>query len=220
MDVNTAGLVGAGVGGSSNSLQQLGEDYTKFLTLLTAQIENQDPLSPMDSTQFVSQLAQLSQVEQSVKTNSNLEAIYYQNASLMAMTGADMIDRQVTIASDSIDLVGDQSSGFYRLMSEAHEVQIEIRDPLGIVVRTLTGLSGAANEDTAIEWDGLSDSGQAMPDGKYTVTLKATDIDSNTVAAFTYNEAAVDQVLFDQGIVYFELDNGDIITSSAALAIS
>jgi len=219
MDVSATGIAGSAGAGSADSLQQLGEDYTKFLTLLTAQIENQDPLSPMDSTQFVSQLAQLSQVEQAVKTNSNLEAMFYQNASLMAVTGAEMIGREVTIASDRIDQIGATNDGFYRLMADAQSVEIEIRDPLGIVVRTLTGLSGTADEDIPISWDGLSDSGQTMPDGEYTITLRASDVQGNPVTAFTYNRSQVDQVLFDQGNVYYELQNGEVITAGAALAI-
>ena len=78
---------------STNSLSQLGEDYTRFLTLLTAQVQYQDPLQPMDATQFVSQLAQLSQVEQSVKTNTNLEDIGSQISSLLAASGSELLGR-------------------------------------------------------------------------------------------------------------------------------
>lgn len=221
MELNNTGLASSTSGGSSaSSLQQLGEDYTKFLTLLTAQISNQDPLSPIDSTQFVSQLAQLSQVEQAVKTNSNLEALFNQNSSLMAIAGVDMLDRQVTIATDRIDMIDGETRGFYRLMAEAENVEIEIRDPLGLVVRTLSDQPGTANQDIPIAWDGLDDNGQTMLNGEYTISITATDSSGNPVTAFGYNQADVSQVLFDQGQVYYELSNGQVITAAAALAIS
>ena len=60
---------------SETSLSQLGQDYETFLGLLVAQIQNQDPLEPMDATQFVSQIATLTQVEQSVNMNAQLEQL-------------------------------------------------------------------------------------------------------------------------------------------------
>ena len=76
---------------ANDSLSQLGNDYNKFLTLLTAQIQNQDPLEPVDSTQFVAQLAQLSQVEQAVQTNTQLETLSSQISGLLNLGGTDLM---------------------------------------------------------------------------------------------------------------------------------
>ena len=220
MDINATGAAQlTGAGGGSTSLSQLGEDYTRFLTLLTAQIQNQDPLEPMDSTQFVSQLAQLSQVEQAVKSNSNLETLSTQLSGLSAVAGAGMIGRDVTVSSDKVVLENGESDGYYMIPEGAEQVSAEIRDPLDRVVRTLEGLPTTAGELVPLGWDGKDDLGEDMLDGTYSVKLTAVDAEGEPIPAYTYRKSAVEEVLFAEGQLYYGLPGGENVPANAVLSV-
>ena len=211
---------GAATGASSTtSLSQLGEDYTRFLTLLTAQVQYQDPLQPMDATQFVSQLAQLSQVEQAVKTNSNLEGIGGQISSLLSASGADLLGKEVTVYSNKLTLDGGEVDSYYQVPEGTQSVTAEIRDPLtDTVVRTMTDLSTEHSALQKLEWDGLDDFGNPMLDGSYEVTITATDAEDAAVQSFVYRKAVVQEVLFTEGQNYFKLFGDETVPAEAILA--
>lgn len=206
---------------STNSLNQLGEDYNRFLTLLTAQVQYQDPLEPMDSTQFVSQLAQLSQVEQAVQTNANLEDIGAQITSLLSAGGSDLLGREVTVSSSQLTLDSGQVDSYYRVPEGTASVTAEIRDPVtDTVVRTLTGLSTDYTELQKLDWDGLDDSGNPVLDGNYSVSITALDSDDAAVSAYTYRKAIVEEVLFTEGQNYFKLFGDETVPAVDVLAAS
>lgn len=210
----------SGSAGGSNSLSQLGEDYTRFLTLLTAQVQYQDPLQPMDATQFVSQLAQLSQVEQAVQTNSNLEGIGGQISSLLAASGSDLLGREVTIYSDRVTLDGGEVDGYYQVPEGTGSVSAEIRDPLtNTVVRNLTGLSTDHTSLQKLTWDGLDDAGNPVLDGNYAVTYTATDADDAAVQSYSYRKAVVEEVLFTEGQNYFKLFGDETVAAENILSV-
>lgn len=124
---------------AGNALSQLGEDYQSFLTLLTAQIQNQDPLEPMDSTAFVSQLATLTQVEQAVAQNANLEEISAQLSSLSAISGLNLLGRDVVAPSSEVALSGGPATLGYRLNNEAQLVTLDVTDGNGAILRSFYG---------------------------------------------------------------------------------
>lgn len=198
---------------SNASLSQLGEDYNKFLTLLTAQISNQDPLAPVDSTQFVAQLAQLSQVEQAVKTNSQLETLTNQIAGLMNLGGTDLLGREVSVSSNVLELENGSVNSSYTVDAGALEVSARITDPLGRVVRTIVGLSAIPGQETPLNWDGIGDFGNAMLDGKYTVEIVALGLNGEAVPSQVSRSAVVEQVLFQEGEILFGLSGGEIVSS-------
>lgn len=205
---------------SANALSNLSQDYTRFITLLTAQIQNQDPLSPMDSTQFVSQLAQLSQVEQSVQTNANLETVAAKIASLNAVTGVNMIGREVTFGSNLVELDAEGSNQtFYQLPVEAVEIVAVISDAEGHEFRTLTTLSGDAGREIAFDWDGRDDIGQAVLPGEYTVSFAAKDAAGDAVPVYVFRTAQVTETLLDQGNLYYGVSGGEVLASESVLSI-
>ncbi|MDX2485531.1 MAG: flagellar hook assembly protein FlgD [Pseudodonghicola sp.] len=219
MDVTATSTTQTTETASSSSLSQLSEDYTRFLTLLTAQIEYQDPLEPMDSSQFVSQLAQLSQVEQAVKSNSNLETLSAQFGALTSVAGASMIGHDVTVNSDNVMLDNGVTDGYYMLTDAASEVSAQIIDPLDRVVRTLDGLATTSGELLPLTWDGKDSLGQDMLSGSYSVRINAVGSDGEAVAAYTYRKAAVQEVLFANGELYYNLPGDESVPSSSVLAI-
>ncbi|MFC2970510.1 flagellar hook assembly protein FlgD [Acidimangrovimonas pyrenivorans] len=205
---------------SAAASKQIGADYNSFLKLLTAQIANQDPLKPMDSTQFVSQLAQLSQVEQTVQSNANLEKISSTLGALASMSDVGLMGRSVTLASDRIELQGGAGHTAYQLASTAASATARITDAAGNVVRTIPGLGTDGGSRIALDWDGKDDSGKAVADGVYHVTIDAKDSNGDAVSYDTYPTTTVEKVLFGSNGQVLELGNGEQILSSQILSVS
>lgn len=203
---------------ADNSLSQLGEDYESFLTLLTAQIQNQDPLAPVDSTEFVSQLAQLSQVEQAVQTNDQIELLSNQMAGLLNLNGTDLIGRQVKSTSNVLWLENGSINSSYAVGDGAVSVEARISDPLGRVVRTLNGLSTTPFTEFPLEWDGTDDAGVAQLEGRYTVQLLARDANGDPVDTEVSRTAEVKEVIFQEGEILFTLEGEETVSSVTVLA--
>lgn len=202
------GATGPGAGAAAKAQGQLGVDYNNFLKLLTAQIQNQDPLKPMDSTQFVSQLAQLSQVEQSVQTNQNLETLNTKVGAMSGMSALGMLGRSVSLASDRIELRGGVGKTSYTLSSAAASVTATITDEGGKAVRSLTGLPTAGSTPESLSWDGRNDAGVVLPDGIYHVKINALDAAGKPISYDTHPTTVVDQVLFGGAGETLKLRNG------------
>lgn len=109
-EVNPAASTGAtnttGTSSTAINTSGIGEEFNNFLQLLTAQIKNQDPLSPLDSTQFVEQLATFSSLEQQVKTNVSLEGIASMIGDLHAIVANDWLGQEVAVASKHVAYEG------------------------------------------------------------------------------------------------------------------
>lgn len=204
---------------STSSLQKLGEDYTSFLKLLTAQIQHQDPLQPIDSTQFVSQLAQLTQVEQSVVTNNNLENIYAQISANAAMSDIQLIGHDVLLATDTIELIDGAAKFEYAVDDDAGLVKMTIKAEDGTVVRELTGLKGLKGEVHKITWDGLDNKGLPVPDAVFTVELEAKTTDGTDVSGSVYAATRVEELSFERGTPTLILRNGNVATSGSVVSI-
>ena len=206
---------------SGSSLSALSEDYERFLTLLTAQIQYQDPLEPMDSTQFVTQLAQLSQVEQAVATNTNLENLGTKIDSLVSVAGADMIGRNVTFESSQFGLESGATDATYTIPEGTSSLTVDILDENGTVIRQLTELSTDHTKIHTLDWDGKDAAGNSLLDGEYFMRINALDAQLQAISgSSTYRKATVEQVLFSNGENYFTLDSGQQIQSDKVLAAS
>lgn len=193
---------------ASLSKDKLDADYQSFLKLLIAQVSNQDPLEPMDSTTFVSQLAQLTQVEQSIVTNSNLESIDKRLGNVEALSDVQLIGRDVTVPTDRIELRDGKAAITYSLSGQAASVTVTIKATDGTVVREMTGQPGAAGVAHAIEWDGLDSGGLPVPDSVFNVSVTATDAAGNSIAYQTTATSRVEQLTFRDGYPLLILRNG------------
>src|SRR5262245_6719565 len=123
---------------AANDRTRLSDNYDTFLVLLTAQLQNQDPLAPMDSTQFTQQLVQFSQVEQQIRTNEQLESLvgHYQAAS--AGAALSYLGRDAIIAADETYLAGGVANWAYKLPEAAQSLTLQVRDASGRVVYSST----------------------------------------------------------------------------------
>lgn len=194
-------------GTSESSLSQLSDDYETFLNLLVAQIQNQDPLEPLDATEFISQIATLTQVEQTVNTNSQLEQLRSTLALTASMSEATLIGRTVTVPASTVELdaSGTPVSFSYEIEGEASSATAIISDADGNVLRVIEELPGTAGTLNQVSWDGLDDGGALLPAGNYTISMAALDA---TGGYNTYIRDKVASVSYVGGEQLLNLENG------------
>jgi flagellar basal-body rod modification protein FlgD len=169
-------VAATGTAATSGSRTRLAENFDTFLTLLTTQLKNQDPLSPMDSTQFTQQMVQMTGVEQQLLTNDLLTKLVA-NTNSGISTAVSLIGKEVRAVTDTAPLKGGKAEWVYDLDANADEVRVEIVDASGKTVHSKT-LSGDALKagDHTYAWDGKDLSGQALPNGgAYTLRVTAKD---------------------------------------------
>jgi flagellar basal-body rod modification protein FlgD len=166
--------------GVKSASQSLAANFDNFLHLLTTQLQNQDPLAPMDANSFTSQLVQFASVEQAIQSNGKLAelgAAVQSNAMASAM---GMLGQDATATTDRIALArdGDALIG-YRLAAPAANVVVSVLDDNGRVVRTAAG--GVAAGENQLRWDGTDATGVRLAAGRYTVRVDATAADGAAV---------------------------------------
>lgn len=164
---------------SATGRTRLAENFDTFLTLLTTQLKNQDPLSPMDSTQFTQQLVQMTGVEQQLLTNDLLEKLVSNTGSGIA-TAVSLIGKEVRADSNLGALSGGKAEWVYKLDRAASDVKIEVLDSKGRVVQTVAPTDNKAGEHT-FKWDGKTAGGSTAADGVYSLRVTAKDTEGSTV---------------------------------------
>jgi flagellar basal-body rod modification protein FlgD len=169
---------------SDQARTQLAGNFDTFLTLLTTQLQNQDPLEPMDSSKFTEQLVQYSQVEQQIQTNAQLkslsETLTQQIQATSAGTALSFIGRTAEFNSGAMRLgeEGDASWN-YILASGAANVTLTIKDADGKIVYEQSGeLAPGRHEFT---WDGETVNGVRLPEGVYHLSVTAKDASGETI---------------------------------------
>ena len=159
---------------NATDVQGLNQNFDQFLKLLTTQLQNQDPLSPMDTAQFTNQLVGFSQVEQQLKSNDTLNKLLTMQTINMTSLGVSFIGKDVQVAGSSFNATGSGSVDLaYSLPSTAASGSISIKDSSGNVVFTkATDLSSGTHE---FVWDGKETDGTTAPAGTYTMKVSAQD---------------------------------------------
>jgi len=166
---------------SKQSRASLSDNFDTFLTLLTSQLQNQDPLSPMDSNQFTQQLVQFSQVEQQIRTNEQLEAMNNQGRAALSGTALSYLGRDALV-EDKRGLLGDKGASWtYAFEKEAASVDIDIKDSAGHVVYSASGDEGEGSH--VFNWDGKTKNGTRAPNGIYTLVVNARDGDDEAMTS-------------------------------------
>jgi len=210
-------LPGGATGTSNTAETKAIGDYNSFLTLLTAQLKYQDPLSPLDSTQFVSQLSQFSSVEQAIVGNQKLDTIIKSLGANSMMADVGLIGHKVELAGNATELSNGSASLTYSLATDATQAGVVIRDASGNIVRSMA-VDNAAGEHS-LTWDGTDNSGDSLPDGIYSFTFGAADADGKPVTSASYVTATVTRVETTTDGSELVLSNGMHTASSAVRAI-
>lgn len=177
---------------SATSLAKLSENYTAFLKLLTAQLQNQDPLKPMDTKDFTQQLVQFAGVEQSIAVNKNLENLITLQTASQNAAATSYIGRTVEAIGDKQPLVDGKAKWGYAFDGTPSTVQIFIKDKDGTVVYQTTGETGAGGQ--SFEWNGKDLNGLDAPAGDYTISISAKDAAGNNVKTSTSINVVIDAI--------------------------
>lgn len=167
--------------GASRDSATLSASFDNFLQLLTKQLEKQDPLSPMDATQFTSQLVQFSSVEQAIKTNSKLDRLVDVISSSAQTSALQYIDSIVETDTRVAQLGSQGDATFaYALDKPAKTVAIKVFDADGDLVREAAG--ARALGANSFVWDGKGSDGKREPAGIYRIEVAAVDEAGNDIA--------------------------------------
>lgn len=181
----------------------LAKDLNHFLTLLTTQLKHQDPLSPMDSTQFTNQLVQFASVEQQINANANLEELITLQEGSQMLSALSYLDKTVEAKTSSLPLQGGAASFTYDLPESAKTTVIAILDSAGIPVYS-TGGEITAGEHT-LSWDGKDSTGKQLADGTYKVMVTAIGADDIAMDVTTYAQGKVTGVGTESGVISLQL---------------
>ena len=194
---------------SQSSKNQGTLDKQSFLKLLVAQLSHQDPLKPMEGTEFVTQLAQFSSVEQQIIQSQKLDVLSTQMQGLAGNEAASLVGKRVTIQGKSeVNFDGNLATNqSFTLNGQADSVKVDIKDANGNVVRTID-LKNKEAGAVDVVWDGKSDSGNKMPAGKYTMDIHAKDKSGADVGTTQQVSGTVVKVTFEKGYPEVVLDSG------------
>ncbi len=162
---------------STTSKAKLEDDLNKFLNLLVTQLQNQDPLDPMDATEFTSQLVQFASVEQQIFQNSNLEKLLQLQETNQVANLVDLIGTTVEAESRKMPLENGKGEFTYTIPAGAKKATITITNSSGLTVFTVDA-DTAAGKNT-FSWNGKSTSGVQQSDGAYNVLVSGTDFQGN-----------------------------------------
>jgi flagellar basal-body rod modification protein FlgD len=189
----------------------------EFLTLLIAQLKNQDPLNPMEGQEFASQLAQFSSLEQLFDVNENLTGIKGSLQSTEGDQALDYIGKIIKAKDNAISKSGDQVDACAYSIEERANVMISIFNDKGIEVRSVyTGWEDPGEH--GFDWDGRNNAGVLEVDGNYTFEVRAVDESGLPVSATTYMTGEVTGVSYQGGITYLMM--GDrLVTPDKAIEV-
>src|SRR5579863_6928228 len=143
--VTTTATNANGTTSTPDALASLSSNFDTFLTLLTTQLKNQDPTSPMDSNQFTQQLVEFSQVEQQINTNTNLQSLISQGSSNASAMTVGYLGKNVSITNGNASLSNGTANWTYNLGTAAASTTLTVTNSAGTVVYTGPGSVNAGN---------------------------------------------------------------------------
>lgn len=204
--INAAAISGGigrvGVDGAE-SKNMLGKN--EFLKLLVTQLQCQDPLNPMESTEFTAQLAQFSSLEQLTNVNDNLAGIYSVQQAFHNAQAASFIGKEIRAVTSAVHFDGTGSRELrFELGDPAKRVYLSVYDSNGYPVRRFE-MEGMPSGDGGITWDGKNDLGQKVPEGTYQYEVFAVGLNDQQVAAVPYVEGRVSGVYYSGGEAMFKV---------------
>ncbi len=188
---STAATTNTSSSGGANATE-IASNFTQFLTLLTTQLKNQNPLDPMDTNQFTQQLVQFAGVEQQLKTNDTLGNILTASQSASSASATSYIGKTVTADGSTSQLAGGSASWSLTPARAASKAVITILDSKSNVVATQTTSLAAGSQ--SYTWNGKTSAGLTAANGNYSIKVSATDATGANVAVDTSLSGTVDEV--------------------------
>jgi flagellar basal-body rod modification protein FlgD len=178
-----SGSSGGSASGTASSAATLAGNFDTFLSILTTQLKNQNPLDPLDTNQFTEQLVQFSGVEQQLKTNEFLQALMTSSQNSTNINAVTYIGKEVTANGDTSELTGGKAVWAFNAAATAADATITIKDASGNVVYSENGSLSAGPGQFV--WDGVGSDGTTYPDGTYSITIDGKNLSGKDVGVST-----------------------------------
>ncbi|MFZ2864095.1 MAG: flagellar hook capping FlgD N-terminal domain-containing protein [Ignavibacteriaceae bacterium] len=173
-----------------------------FLKLMLAQLKNQDPLSPMEGTEFAAQLAQFTSLEQLINLNkamdTSINADYFLSQSINNTLAATLIGKEVKLNVNSFQNTGAENVTLgYNLSTKASSCSVKIYNESGKLVKTIEPAPKNSGDNKLI-WDFYDNDGNKVPEGKYTFKVEAKDSKDNLISYSDFVLGKIDGVKFTE----------------------
>lgn len=216
MNIDTSLINNINGGSNGLSAKQSDELRESFMTLLITQLQNQDPLNPMENSEMTSQLAQINTVSGIEQLNDTLNGITQQMDAAKTLQAAGLIDKAVLVPGNNVMVSVDPENGSFatpfgiELGSAAEKVEVTVTNKSGEIVYT-KDLGAVSAGVESFSWGGLTNDGAAVPAGAYSVNFKATNAEGELMESQPLNYALVqgvspgtggDNVRLDLGAIY------------------
>jgi flagellar basal-body rod modification protein FlgD len=177
---------------SALASQQIAGNFQSFLTLLTTQLQNQNPLDPLDTNQFTQQLVEFAGVQQQLNTNDSLATLVSLQQTAQSTQALGFVGKTAVVSGSTAALT-DSTAVWQLSVPTASTVNVSIANSTGQAVFT-GNFTVAAGNNQPFEWNGQGSDGTQLPDGNYTMTATAKDASGNVVAVTTAVEGVVSSV--------------------------
>jgi len=189
---------------SSTTGSTLAGNFQAFLTLLTTQLKNQNPLDPLDTNQFTQQLVQFAGVEQQLKTNSELTTLVALQQTAQTTQALGFVGKTAVVDGSTTALTNGSATWKLGVPTNSN-VNISITNSTGQTVFTGSFAVNAGDNQPFI-WNGKGNDGTQWPDGKYKLTATATDSTGNSVAVSSQVQGVVNSVDLTQSPPLLSID--------------
>lgn len=214
----TTSSITQGTVNTTTQRQSLATDFDQFLRLLTTQLQNQDPLSPMDSNEFTNQLVQFSQVEQQINTNEKLNSLLTLQQTSSISSALGYVGLNAFYEGNTFPYDGEGEAYVeIQLDSVPEDAKLTLLDSKGNKV-----LSVDLEKDTSTQtyqWDGTDENGNEMPAGNYTVRIDAYDSEDDPVNGDVRVNGRVAGIETEDGQVYLMIGSQSISLDKVLKAI-
>ena len=178
----------------------IAEDFEQFLSILLTQLQNQNPLEPLDTNEFTQQLVQFSEIEQSLQTNDYLEEIVGNTSSSEYVNAVNYIGTEVVADGYITQLSGGDATWVVDAEDDVTDVFYSVYDENGSVIyQDSVDFNKGMN---LLEWNGRDTTGQSVPDGPYGIVFTATDANGDPVTLDTQIAGKVTGVDFSLSLIH------------------
>jgi flagellar basal-body rod modification protein FlgD len=175
---------------ATSSNPGIADNFTAFLQLLTTQLQNQNPLEPLDTNQFTQQLVQFAQVEQQLRSNEQLETLVAIQKTTQSSAALDFVGKTVVISGATTHLDTEGTTVWTFSSPKPANATVTIRDSKGQTAFSSNYSINSGRQDFV--WDGRGTNGQRWPAGNYTISITAKDANGQNVAIVTDVQGIVD----------------------------
>ncbi len=207
MDAILANQGSVNTGSTSETAKSLGKD--DFLKLLVKQLQYQDPLNPVENTDFTAQLAQFTSLETLSNIDDNISQLGILQNSINNMNAVSFIGKQVNAQGNILNYTGSDLNIDFSLDAMAAAVRVNIYAEDGTLVRTMER-ANVQGGDIRCVWDGTDNDGEQVSEGRYRFSIEAADYEGNAVGSTSYVAGVVTGIRYDGGVTYLIIGDKEV----------